>query len=147
MQDSEADRLYGKARRTTRADPQESDDFPSRSEAGPSVPESEEEGGNVDAIFAGVSDDEDLEEGGYDSEKEGEDPQGVSKAVREALGIKRRGGRRTGEVVDEAVPESQYNLSAGEHLPWPPPPLDSPSTIPVSWALPNIVNNSSSKKM
>ena len=129
MQDSEADRLYGKARSTHEADPRETDGSPSGSEVGLSDPESEEEGGDVDAIFAGVSDDEDLEEGGYGSEGEGENPQGVGKAVREALGVRRRGGRQIGEVVDEAVPESQYNLSAGKDplLPTLDPPLFVPS--------------------
>lgn len=131
MQDSEADRLYGRAHEApgsedgaSESDPPSGADLP---EGGaPSELESGGEGTNgegsdVDDIFAGVSDDEDLEEGGYDSPGEGEDTQAVGRVVREALGGRgrRKGGRREEEVVDEAVPESQYSLSAGELQPLP----------------------------
>lgn len=105
MQDSEADRLYG---------PAKNDSGPSSAQEKPAS----ESASDVDEIFAGISGSSGDEAKDEDASESGdEDLQTLQKAVQDTLGpITERKRRVRPQVQDEAVPESQFNLPAGELL-------------------------------
>ena len=100
LQDPEADRLYGR---------------PSGREAAAASEDAEDES-EMDGIFAEISDDEASgEETRAHGEQEGGEAEHaqVVRAVQDALGGAQQNQGRRPELLDEAVPESEYNLSLG----------------------------------
>lgn len=96
-QDSEADRRYGKPK-TPRMQPTEQRDD-----------------SDVDDIFAGLSDaDEADEDEEVEEAAEAEDLEQVFKAVSDVLGTSQKRKPKKQELLDEAVPESEFNVSLGE---------------------------------
>lgn len=107
MQDSEADRIYGKPQGISR------NDSPAEDEA--------ESASDVEDMFAAIDSAQESEEGREESTSEGsdgdqtEDLQALQQAVHDSLGTRQQRKRREKVAVqDEAVPESQYNLPAGK---------------------------------
>ena len=105
-QDPEADELYGKPARRDNADSPKQGGSPS--------------GSDVEDIFATLGSDEESEQEedeNQSEEEEAEDLEALQRTVKETLGpaVERRRKART-VIQDEAVPESQYNLSAGQLL-------------------------------
>ena len=100
LQDPEADRLYGQ---------------PSGREAAAASEDPEDES-DINDIFAEISDDEaSAEETGAHSTEEGGEAEHaqVVRAVQDAWGGAQQNQGRRPELLDEAVPESEYNLSLG----------------------------------
>ena len=71
---------------------------------------------DVEDIFAGVDLDLDSEDGASSEEQQEEEPDldSLHKAVQDTLGPSTERKRRERQtILDEAVPESQFNLSTG----------------------------------